>query len=130
MPPSKRDDRNFKTPRAFPHANGSTAVEAQYKQQLQKLAQQAKAVTAYVLLVEGYASKVGSVALNQKLSAERAENVTTYLEQQCGIPLTSMLAPGAMGTSKQVASDATTEGQAENRRVVVKILQKKGVAGT
>jgi len=111
-------------------ANGSTVVEAQYKQQLQKLAQQAKTVNAYVLLVEGYASKVGSAALNQKLSAERAENVTTYLEQQCGIPLTSMLAPGAMGTSKQVAPDTTTEGQAENRRVVVKILQNKGVAGT
>ncbi|HTZ49933.1 MAG TPA: OmpA family protein [Verrucomicrobiae bacterium] len=110
-------------------ANGSTVVEEQYKQQLQKLAQQAKTVNAYVLLVEGYASKVGSAALNQKLSSERAENVTTYLEQQCGIPLTSMLAPGAMGTSKQVASDTTTEGQAENRRVVVKILQNKGVAG-
>jgi flagellar motor protein MotB len=34
------------------------------------------------------------------------------------------------GTSKQVASDTTKEGQAENRRVVVKILQNKGIAGT
>jgi len=111
-------------------ANGSTKVESQYKQQLQKLAQQAKGVNAYVLLVQGYASKVGSAALNQKLSAERAENVTTFLEQDCQIPLTNMLAPGAMGTSKQVAPDNTAEGQADNRRVVVKILQNKGVAGT
>ena len=80
--------------------------------------------------MEGYASKVGSAALNQKLSAERAENVTTYLEQQCGIPLTNMLTPGATDTSKHVASDATAEGLAENRRVAVKILQNKGVAGT
>jgi len=29
-----------------------------------------------------------------------------------------------------VASDATAEGQAENRRVVVRILQNKGIAGT
>ena len=56
--------------------------------------------------------------------------MTVYLEQDCQIPLTNMLAPGAMGTSNQVASDATTEGQAENRRVVVKILQNKGIAGT
>jgi outer membrane protein OmpA-like peptidoglycan-associated protein len=35
-----------------------------------------------------------------------------------------------MGTSKQVAPDNTAEGQADNRRVVVKILQNKGVAGT
>jgi outer membrane protein OmpA-like peptidoglycan-associated protein len=40
-----------------------------------------------------------------------------------------MLAPGAMGTSKQVAPDKTAEGQAENRRVVVRILQNKGIAG-
>jgi outer membrane protein OmpA-like peptidoglycan-associated protein len=111
-------------------ANGSTKVDPQYKEQLQKLAQQAKGVNAYVLLVQGYASKVGSAALNQKLSAERAENVTTFLEQDCQIPLTNMLAPGAMGTSKQVAPDNTAEGQADNRRVVVKILQNKGVAGT
>jgi outer membrane protein OmpA-like peptidoglycan-associated protein len=88
-----------------------------------KLAQQAaKGITAYILLVQGYASKVGSAALNQRLSS----NVTVYLEQNCQIPLTNILAPGAMGTSQQVDSDSTAEGQAENRRVVVKILQNKG----
>jgi len=111
-------------------ANGSTKVEPQYQQELLKLAQQAKGITAYLIMVQGYASKVGSAALNQRLSAERAENVTTFLEQQGQIPLTSMLSPGAMGTSQQVDSDKTAEGQAENRRVVVKILQNKGVAGT
>jgi outer membrane protein OmpA-like peptidoglycan-associated protein len=56
--------------------------------------------------------------------------VTNFLEQQGKIPLTNMLAPGAMGTSKQVAPDTTAEGQAENRRVVVSILQNKAIAGT
>lgn len=37
---------------------------------------------------------------------------------------------GAMGTSEQVATDKTSEGQADNRRVVVRILQNKGIAGT
>jgi hypothetical protein len=32
-------------------------------------------------------------------------------------------------SSKQVAPDTTKEGQAENRRVTVKILQNKGIAG-
>jgi OmpA-OmpF porin, OOP family len=41
-----------------------------------------------------------------------------------------MLAPGAMGTANQVAPDTTSEGQAENRRVVVSVLQNKGIAGT
>ncbi len=110
--------------------NDKVTIDELYKPQLLKLAQQAKGVTAYILQVQGYASKVGSAALNQKLSTERAENVTSFLEQQGQIPMTNMLAPGAMGTSNQVASDTTTEGQAENRRVVVKILQNKGIAGT
>ncbi len=111
-------------------ANDSTKIEPQYNQELLKLAQQAEGVTGYLLLVQGYASKVGSAALNQRLSAERAENVTSFLEQEGRIPLTNMLSPGAMGTSRQVDSDKTVEGQAENRRVVVKILQNKGIAGT
>jgi hypothetical protein len=41
-----------------------------------------------------------------------------------------MLAPGAMGESRQIATDKTAEGEAQNRRVVVRILQNKGIAGT
>jgi OOP family OmpA-OmpF porin len=111
-------------------ANGKTTIDPQYKPQLVQLAQKAKTITGYVIQVKGYASSVGSAALNQKLSTERADNVTDFLEQQGGIPLTNMLAPGAMGTSKQVAPDTSKEGQAENRRVVVRILQNKGIAGT
>jgi hypothetical protein len=84
----------------------------------------------YVIQVKGYASAVGSASLNQRLSVERANAVTQYLEQDANVPLTNMLAPGAMGTADQVAPDKTTEGQAQNRRVVVMILQNKGIAGT
>ena len=110
--------------------NGKITVDPQYQTQLVTLSQQAKGVTAYIIQVQGYASAVGSAALNQKLSSERANAVTAILEQQGGIPLTNMLAPGAMGTSAQVDSDKTVEGQAENRRVVVRILQNKGISGT
>ncbi len=111
-------------------ANGKTTVDSADKAKLLQLAQQAKAITAYILQVQGYASTVGSAALNQRLSSERANAVTEILEQDGGIPLTNMLAPGAMGTSSQVDSDKTAEGQAQNRRVVVRILQNKGIAGT
>jgi outer membrane protein OmpA-like peptidoglycan-associated protein len=110
--------------------NGKITVDPQYQTQLVQLAQQAKGVTAYILQVQGYASAVGSAALNQRLSSERANAVTAILEQQGQIPLTNMLAPGAMGTSSQVDSDKTAEGQAQNRRVVVRILQNKGVSGS
>src|SRR5271165_4685859 len=98
--------------------NGQVTIEPQYKPELLKLATQAKTITAYIIQVQGYASAVGSAALNQKLSMERADNVLAFLEQNGTIPLTNILAPGAMGTSDQVAPNATTEGQAENRRVV------------
>ena len=111
-------------------ANGKVILEPQYKPQLLQLAQKAKTVDGYVIQVKGFASSVGSAALNQKLSTERANNVTEFLEQQGHIPLTHMLSPGSMGTSKQVAPDTTSEGQADNRRVVVRILQNKGISGT
>ena len=110
--------------------NGQVKVDPQYDSKLLALCQKAKTVTGYVIQVKGYASAVGSAALNEQLSQERAANVTDFLDQQCHIPLTNVLAPGAMGTSRQVAPDTTAEGQAENRRVVVRVLQNKGIAGT
>jgi len=111
-------------------ANGKVALDPQYQPQLMDLATKAQTITAYIVQVQGYASAVGSAALNQKLSMERADNVLAFLEQNGNIPLTNILAPGAMGSSNQVAPNATAEGQAENRRVVVRILQNKGIAGT
>jgi outer membrane protein OmpA-like peptidoglycan-associated protein len=110
--------------------NDKTTIGPEYKPQLQRLAEQALTVTGYVIQVKGYASAVGSAALNQRLSTERANAVSEFLEQDASVPLTNMLAPGAMGTANQVAPDKTAEGQAENRRVVVMILQNKGIAGT
>jgi OmpA-OmpF porin, OOP family len=111
-------------------ANGKVTVDPQYFPQLLKLSEKALTITGYVIQVKGYASAVGSAALNQKLSVERANAVSQFLEQDASVPLTNMLAPGAMGTADQVAPDTTSEGQAENRRVVVMVLQNKGIAGT
>jgi outer membrane protein OmpA-like peptidoglycan-associated protein len=110
-------------------ANGKVIVDPQYKPQLQALADKAKTVNGYMIQVKGYASSTGSAAVNQRLSEERANNVANFLQQQGHIPLTNMLAPGAMGVSRQVSTDKTVEGQAENRRVVVRVLQNKGIAG-
>jgi len=109
--------------------NGKTQVDPKYIPQLTALAEKAKTVNGYMIEVKGYASSVGSASLNQKLSEERAENVTNILLQQGHVPLTNMLAPGAMGESRQVGSDNSAEGQAQNRRVVVRVLQNKAIAG-
>jgi OmpA-OmpF porin, OOP family len=109
--------------------NGKTKVDPKYIPQLTALAEKAKGYNGYMIQVKGYASADGSATLNQKLSEDRAGNVTTILIQQGHIPLTNMLAPGAMGETRQIGNDKTAEGQAENRRVVVRILQNKGIAG-
>ena len=110
--------------------NGVTKVDPQYNAPLLALVQKAMTYNGYNIQVKGYASSVGSATLNQQLSEERANNVTNILVQQGHVPLTNMLAPGAMGESRQVGSDKTAEGQAENRRVVVRALLNKGIAGS
>jgi len=109
--------------------NGKVKVDSKYSPQLLALAQKAKAIEGYMIEVKGYASSVGSTAVNQRLSEDRAGNVTNILIQQGNVPLTRMLAPGAMGESQQVGNNKTAEGQAENRRVVVRVLQNKAIAG-
>ena len=110
--------------------NGKVKVDPKYNPQLISLAEKAKTINGYMVQVKGYASASGSVSLNQKLSEERANNVTNILLQQGHIPLTNMLAPGAMGESRQIANkDNSAESEAENRRVVVRVLQNKGIAG-
>jgi len=110
-------------------ANGKSLVDPKYQPRLMELAQKAKTIDAYMVQVVGYASSSGSTAVNQRLSEDRAGEVTHILTQQGNIPLTRMLAPGAMGESRQVGNDKGAEGEAQNRRVVVRILQNKGIAG-
>jgi outer membrane protein OmpA-like peptidoglycan-associated protein len=110
-------------------ANAQVNVEAKYRPDLLRLAEKAKTIQGFMIEVKGYASSAGNEALNQKLSEDRANNVVNLLLQQGHIPITNMLAPGAMGESEQVGNDKTAEGQAENRRVVVRVLQNKGIAG-
>ena len=110
-------------------ANGKTNVDPKYISQITTLAQNASKVDGYIIEVKGYASAVGSQQVNQKLSQERAQNVCNILLQQGKVPLTRMLAPGAMGESEQVGTDKSVESQAQNRRVVVRVLQNKAIAG-
>jgi OmpA-OmpF porin, OOP family len=110
-------------------ANGKVSVDTKYVPQLVALAEKARAINGYMIEVKGFASATGSVTLNQKLSEDRANNVSSILLQKGHIPLTNMLAPAAMGESRQIGSDKTAEGQAENRRVRVRVLQNKAIAG-
>jgi len=110
-------------------ANGKVKVDPKYEASLLALAAKAKDVQGYVIEVTGYSSSAGSTEVNQKLSEDRANNVTNILLQKANVPVTRILAPAAMGESRQVKNDKSAEGQAENRRVVVRVLQNKAIAG-
>jgi outer membrane protein OmpA-like peptidoglycan-associated protein len=110
-------------------ASGSTKISAQDQAALKKLAHDAVNQTGYIIQVKGFADSQGNPAMNQKLSMERAQNVIAFLIQDCNVPVRHVVAPGAMGEAAPVASNETKEGRAENRRVEVKILVNKGLAG-
>jgi outer membrane protein OmpA-like peptidoglycan-associated protein len=108
---------------------GSTDISEQDQEGLKSLAQTATSLTGYILEVTGYADSTGSAAMNTKLSEDRAKAVITFLMQQCNIPVRHIVAPGAMGEYGEAAPNETKEGRAANRRVEVKILVNKGIAG-
>jgi len=108
--------------------NGGASVASEYQTRLRDLAERTRTTNGYSVEIEGHASGVGSYAVNQRLSRARADAVATLL-QQSGVPTTKMFVPAAMGVSDQVASNSTRAGQAQNRRVVVRILQNRGITG-
>jgi OOP family OmpA-OmpF porin len=107
----------------------SSDISAQDQEELKKLAQNAVKLTGYIIEVTGFADSTGAAAMNQQLSEDRAKAVVAYLIQQCGVPLRHVVAPGAMGIYQPAASNETKAGRAENRRVEVKVLVNKGIAG-
>jgi len=112
-------------------AVNSSTVDAKGKQDLQALATQAKQIgTHYLIQVAGYTDSSGNAQYNQQLSDKRADSVIAYLQQSCGVPLFRVLSPAAMGMSNPAASNESAKGMAENRRVVVKVLVNKGLAGS
>jgi outer membrane protein OmpA-like peptidoglycan-associated protein len=109
---------------------GSSKISAADQEELKKLAGTATGLTGYIIEVTGYADATGSAAMNTKLSENRAKAVVIYLVQQGSVPIRHIVAPGAMGEYGAAAPNETKAGRAENRRVEVKVLVNKGIAGT
>ena len=72
--------------------------------------------------IAGYTDSTGDEAYNQKLGEERAMAVRNYLAMKHNIGL-NRLNVISYGESDPVADNKTREGRAQNRRVVIKILE-------
>jgi outer membrane protein OmpA-like peptidoglycan-associated protein len=122
-------DYDTKAQLAVQFASSSTEISPSDQEALKKLANDAVNLKGYIIQVKGFADSSGNPAMNQKLSMERAQNVIAFLLQNCNVPVRHIIAPGAMGEAAPVASNETAAGRAENRRVEVKVLLNKGLAG-
>lgn len=101
----------------FP-TNGSN-LSAASKTELKQFAQKMSDMVDTDITVYGHTDNTGSDAVNEKLSAQRAQSVATYLKS-CGIADGRLTTEGK-SYSMPVADNATKEGRAQNRRVEIYI---------
>jgi OmpA-OmpF porin, OOP family len=76
------------------------------------------------VVIEGHTDSTGSEVANQQLSQKRAEAVRQYLIYNGTLPANKIASVG-YGSSRPLASNATAQGRAINRRidVIIKPLQ-------
>jgi outer membrane protein OmpA-like peptidoglycan-associated protein len=72
--------------------------------------------------VEGHTDQSGPSEFNHKLGEDRAQAVRDYLHDQHGIAL-NRIEVISYGETKPVAENNTRDGRAQNRRVVIKVLE-------
>jgi len=81
------------------------------------IARALRAVDIVRLRVEGHTDATGSIAHNQRLSAQRADAVARAMVVG-GLPREGIAVIG-LGKSQPLESNRTASGRAENRRVVI-----------
>lgn len=123
------DKYNVKSTTNVYFDTGKATLSPQAKAELCAAAAQAETIDNALILVVGYTDSVGTDERNQLLSEKRAGSVTNYLQQACHWKPYRMLTPTGMATADPLASNDTSEGKAQNRRVAVNILVSKGLDG-
>jgi OmpA-OmpF porin, OOP family len=101
------------------------------KAQLDELGPQLAQAKGYILEVTGGTDSVGSAEYNYGLSQRRAEAVVQYLASKFNVPAHKFYLIG-IGKDKEVASNKTAAGRAQNRRVEIQVLSnlQQGGAST
>ncbi|ADL49912.1 flagellar motor protein MotB [Clostridium cellulovorans] len=107
--------------------SGKATVKEQYKRQLNALSKILSSIDNYVR-VEGHTDNVPIKTpyfnSNWQLSSIRASNVVEIFATECGLNPNRLL-PVGYGEYRPIATNATEEGRAANRRVDIVILNSK-----
>lgn len=102
---------------------GSSKLPASATQKLDDLINQLKQNPKPVYFeIDGYTDSTGSAAYNKTLGMRRAEAVRDYLYTKYQVPLHKMNVY-SFGEADPVAPNRTRAGRAQNRRVVIKVVQ-------
>jgi len=88
---------------------------------LNKIASAANRCASFNITIGGHTDSMGDDAYNQRLSEARAATVKNYLSEQ-QVEADRMTATG-FGETSPVATNATTEGRAQNRRITFTVTQ-------
>lgn len=109
---------------------GSAVLSGEAKSKLDEFAAKTSSAKGYVVELSGFTSNEGTAHYNHELSARRAEAVMDYLIGKGNVPLRRIIPPYSGGETNPIADNKTREGREQNRRVEVKMLVSKGLAGT
>jgi OOP family OmpA-OmpF porin len=97
-------------------AFGKSDIEGDGWSEIQKVSDFMHKYPSVKVTVEGYTDDTGPADFNQTLSRQRADAVIAVLTAK-GISA-SRLAPAAYGETHPIATNETTEGRRQNRRVM------------
>ena len=113
--------------RAIQFPVGSSVIMPENYPLISKIQQSIRMFGEPDVTIEGHTDSTGSKEVNEHLSHQRAESVRQYLLANQTLPNDRIVAMG-YGSSKPLASNATQEGRAINRRidVIIKPRTKSG----
>ncbi len=100
---------------------GSSVIKPESYTMLDEILKSAVVAEGLKVGVYGHTDNLGTDAYNQKLSEERASAVRSYLVSK-GLSTKRMESRG-FGSTKPIASNATQDGKAKNRRVQIVLGQ-------
>lgn len=102
-------------------ATGKADINTEASTDLNKLVQYLQDNPEVRLEIQGHTDNTGSVAINNRLSQDRADSVVRHL-MRSGISRNRLTAKG-YGSSRPIDTNATVDGRANNRRVEIEILE-------
>ncbi len=107
----------------IPFAYKKSALSEEARTALDTFAEMLIAENKKVFIeIQGHTDNVGSDAYNLALGRDRAESVKRYLHTEHNIPLDRM-GVFSYGESQPAAGNDTPEGRAQNRRVLLVVMQ-------